>query len=156
MSHRVIDELDAKIVRLLAEDSKLSVRKLAEKLNVAPSTMHSRLRKLVDNGIIKRFTIIPDYDLIGYSITALTLLAVEGKYIETVAKELSKNPNVVAVYDITGDYDLAIVSKFRSISELNRFLKSVNRNPKIRRTVTSVVLRVFKENPVAPLIEGEV
>ncbi|HIP64917.1 MAG TPA: Lrp/AsnC family transcriptional regulator [Pyrodictium sp.] len=151
-----LDRLDREIVRLLAEDARLSIRSLAARLGVAPSTLHARLQRLVANGVIKRFTIIPDYDQLGYTITALTLLAVEGKYIESIARELTSYPNVVAVYDITGDYDLAIISKFKNIDGLNKFLKTVNRNPHIRRTVTSVVLKVFKEDIVAPILSERV
>ena len=147
-----LDKLDREIVRLLAEDARLSIRSLATKLGVAPSTLHARLQRLVANGVIRRFTIVPDYDQLGYTITALTLLAVEGKYIESIARELTSYSNVVAVYDITGDYDLAIISKFKNIDGLNKFLKTVNRNPHIRRTVTSVVLKVFKEDMVAPIV----
>ncbi len=145
------DEIDLRLLRLLAENSRASLRELAKSLGVAVSTVHARLQRLVREGLIKRFTIIPDFERLGYPITAVILVSVEGGAIEEVAKLLSREARLVAVYDITGDYDLVVIGKFRSMDELNIFLKRLNKIPAIRRTVTSVVLKVFKEDLSSPL-----
>ncbi len=149
----MMDEVDRRLLRLLAENSRASLRDLSRSLGVAVSTVHARLQRLIREGVIRRFTILPDYERLGYPITAVILVAVEGGMIEEVASRLAGEHNLVAVYDITGDYDLVLVGKFRSMDELNSFLKRLNKLPAIRRTVTSVVLKVFKEDPVAPLEE---
>jgi Lrp/AsnC family transcriptional regulator for asnA, asnC and gidA len=53
---------------------------------------------------------------------------------------------VVAVYDITGDYDAAVITKFKDRSSLNDFVKKLLAMPNIKRTVTNVVLNVIKED----------
>lgn len=150
----VLDEVDMKIIRMLAGNSRLSLREIARELGVAVSTVHARLRKLVSSGVIHRFTILPDYDALGYPITALILVMVEGRHIEEAARRLAEDPHVVAVYDITGDYDIAVIAKFKSIPELNAFIKSVNKLFYIKRTITSIALRVIKEDPTSPIISG--
>ena len=147
-----LDELDLNLIRMLAMNSRQSIRELARELNLAASTVHARLTRLVKSGVIRRFTIIPDYNALGYTVTVLILLQVEGGKIVEVGEYLAKFPNVVAVYDITGDYDLAVIAKFKSVNELDRFIKAVNRLPEVKRTVTSLALRAIKEDPAAPLL----
>jgi Lrp/AsnC family transcriptional regulator for asnA, asnC and gidA len=151
-NERKVDELDYNLIRLLALNARQSIRELARELNLAASTVHARLMRLVKSGIIKRFTILPDYNALGYTVTVLILLQVEGGKIVEVGEYLARFPNVVAVYDITGDYDLALIAKFRSVDELDKFIKAVNRLPEVKRTVTSLALRSIKEDPAAPLL----
>lgn len=153
--HYVLDEVDRRIVSLLAEDSRRSIRDLAKALGLAPSTVHARLRRLVAEGVIKRFTILPDYEAVGYGVTALILLQVEGGKIIDIGEHIARDPHVIMVYDITGDYDLAVVAKFRTVSELDQFLKNINRLPYVKRSVTSMSLRVLKEDFVSPLVAGQ-
>ncbi|HID41205.1 MAG TPA: Lrp/AsnC family transcriptional regulator [Pyrodictium sp.] len=151
MTNLGIDETDLKLIRLLAKDSRRSIRDLARELGLAGSTVHARLRRLVENHVIKRFTILPDYAALGYNVTAIVLLQVEGGKILDAGEYIAKDPSVMAVYDITGDYDLAVIAKFRNVDELDRFLKKINRLPYVRRSVTSLVLRSIKEDFVSPL-----
>ncbi len=147
-----IDDIDVKIIQLLASNARMSIREISRELGLAVSTVHMRLQKLIGMGAIKRFTIIPDYDVLGYSITALMLLQVDGAKITDAEELLSSEPNVIAVYDITGDYDVAVVARFRDVKELDEFVKRINKVPFIKRTVTSLVLRVRKEDTASPLL----
>ncbi len=147
-----LDDIDVKIMQLLASNARMSIREISRELGLAVSTVHMRLQKLIGMGAIKRFTIILDYDALGYSITALMLLQVDGERITDAEELLASEPNVIAVYDITGDYDVAVVARFRDVKELDEFVKRVNKVPYIKRTVTSLVLRVRKEDSASPLL----
>jgi DNA-binding Lrp family transcriptional regulator len=63
-----------------------------------------------------------------------------------VEKELAKLDEVICIYDITGDYDIAVVARFKNRSTLNSFIKSTLKMPHVNRTVTNVVLNVVKED----------
>ena len=52
----------------------------------------------------------------------------------------------MCVYDITGDFDIAIVARFKDNSMLNTFIKEILKNPHVTRTVTNVTLNVVKED----------
>ncbi len=147
-----VDQLDLNIIKLLARDSRLSLRALAKELHTSVSTIHARLRKLVSKGVIRRFTVLTDYKALGYEITVIILAQVEGGHIADVGAFAAKDSRVIQVYDITGDYDLCIIAKFKSISELDSFVKQLNKLPYTKRTVTSLVLRVIKEDPSSPLL----
>lgn len=140
-----LDELDIKILEKLLKDSRKSLRSIAKELGTPTSTIHERVKRLVRMGVIKRFTAELDTRILGMDVTALILISVEGAYITEVEKALSAYEQVVAVYDITGEFDVAVIAKFRGIDDLNNFIKAVLKMPHVKRTVTSVVFNVVKE-----------
>jgi DNA-binding Lrp family transcriptional regulator len=83
---------------------------------------------------------------LGYGLTALILIQAEGQYILEVEKELAKLDDVICIYDITGDFDIAVVARFRSRDALNKFIKGTLKMPHVIRTVTNVALNVVKED----------
>ncbi len=147
-----IDILDLRLLRRLAHNSRISVRSLASQLGIPHTTLYSRIRRLERLGVIKRYTIMPDLAKLGYTITAVTSVSVEGRYIEELEETVSRRTETVAVYDITGEYDMLIVAKFRGIGELDSFIKWLNKQRGVRRTETSVVFRIVKEDLASPLI----
>jgi len=70
-----------------------------------------------------------------------------------VENEIAQASSVVAVYDITGDYDAAIITKFKDRMGLNDFVKNLLTNPHIKRTVTNIALNVIKEDCLTRIID---
>lgn len=155
MSSDSLDEIDYAIINLLKNDSRLSIREISKIINRSPSTISERIRKLENRGVIKRYTITIDHGRLGYKLNAITLLQVDGAHIEDVEKMLMTEPNVRAVYDITGEYDVAIITTFRDSEELDRFIKKMLKNPYIKRSVTNIILRIVKESPTLDKNYGE-
>ena len=95
---------------------------------------------------MKGYTIIVDPNKLGYGLTALILIQAEGQHLSEVEKELAHLDEVICIYDITGDFDIAVVARFRSRAMLNNFIKGVLKMPHVIRTVTNLVLNVVKED----------
>jgi Lrp/AsnC family transcriptional regulator for asnA, asnC and gidA len=83
---------------------------------------------------------------LDYGYTAIILIQAEGEHLTDVENEIAKAANVAAVYDITGDYDAAVIAKFKDRIGLNTFIKGLIAIPHIKRTVTNVALNVIKED----------
>ena len=141
-----MDDVDRKIIRLLQEDSRKSFNKIADSLGIAVGTAYNRVKNLEDCGILKGYTIMLDSAKLGYGLTALILIEAEGRFLPDVESELAKLDEVVSIYDITGDYDIAVIARFKNRSTLNHFIKSALKMPHVNRTVTNVVLNVVKED----------
>jgi DNA-binding Lrp family transcriptional regulator len=141
-----VDEIDQKIIRLLQEDARKSFNKIADSLDIAVGTAYNRVKNLEDKGILKGYTIMLDATKLGYGLTALILIEAEGRYLPEVEEELAKLGEVICIYDITGNYDIAVIARFKSRNTLNKFIKSALKMPHITRTVTNVVLNVVKED----------
>ena len=141
-----MDDVDLQIIALLQEDSRLSYNKIATKLGISVGTAYNRVKNLESTGILKGYTVLVDSAKLGYGLTAIVLIQAEGGHLTEVENEIASMENVVAVYDITGDYDAAIVSKFKDRTNLNDFVKSLLAMPHVKRTVTNVALNIIKED----------
>ncbi|MHA1776463.1 MAG: Lrp/AsnC family transcriptional regulator [Promethearchaeota archaeon] len=141
-----IDEVDAQILSILDEDSRLGYTQIAKILKKSHITIKKRLEELERRQIIKKYTIDIDYEKIGYDIVAIIEVSIaKGKLLE-VQREIASHPNVFGVYDITGDYDSIIMVRFKSRKELSNLIKKVLSSPEVIRTNTHVALTVIKDN----------
>ena len=141
-----VNDVDLQIISLLQEDSRLSFNKIASKLGISVGTAYNHVKNLENKGVLKGYTVILDMAKLGYSLTAIILIQTEGGHLTDVENEIAKTANAIAVYDITGDYDVAVVTKFKDRSSLSTFIKSLLATPHIKRTVTNVSLEVIKED----------
>ncbi|MBS7624288.1 Lrp/AsnC family transcriptional regulator [Candidatus Bathyarchaeota archaeon] len=141
-----LDDLDLQIVRLLQEDSRISYNKIADKLRISVGTAYNRVKRLEKMGVLRGYTALVDPVKVGYGTTAIIFIQAEGAHLVEVENEIAKNENAIAVYDITGDFDIAVIARFRDRAELNSFVKKILSMPHVRRTVTNVVLNVVKED----------
>jgi len=145
-SHHKVDEIDRKIIRLLQEDARKSFNKIADSLGIAVGTAYNRVKNLEDSGILKGYTILLDSTRLGYGLTSLILIQADGSYLAEVEKQLAALDEVICIYDITGDYDMAVVARFKDRGALNNFIKGALKMPHVSKTVTNVVLNVVKED----------
>ena len=141
-----MDDVDRKIIRLLQEDARKSFNKIADRLGIAVGTAYNSVKNLEEKGVLKGYTIMLDSAKLGYGLTALILIEAEGRYLPDVEKALAQLDEVICIYDITGDYDIAVVARFKDRATLNNFIKSTLKMPHVTRTVTNVVLNVVKED----------
>lgn len=144
-SHQSIDLTDLQILRALELDSRVSLRKLAQRVNLTPNVLRNRLDALEQRGIILGYVPIVDSAKMGYLLTAIIMIQIEGGHIRDVENEIAKENNVLSVYDITGEYDAVIFAKFRDNPSLNAFLKKLLTERFIKRTTTLVAFNAVKE-----------
>ena len=140
-----IEDIDLRILSLLQGDCRLSFNKLAKKLGVSVGTAFNHVKRLEKKGIIEGYTLSLDFSKIGFNLTVIVMIQAEGKFLTDVENELSKSANIIAVYDVTGNYDAVAVAKFKDRASLNVFIKNLLSLPHVRRTVTHLVLNVVKE-----------
>jgi DNA-binding Lrp family transcriptional regulator len=142
----MLDEKSRQILEQLLKDSRMSFRDIGRKLNVSAGTVISRIKQMEKDKIIKGYSILLDHENLGYELTALTeIIASKGKLVQ-VEKEVSKIPNVCAVYDVTGETDAVVIAKFKDRKELSKYTKSLLALPFIERSNTHVVLNTVKED----------
>lgn len=141
-----ISELDIDILKKLSIDGRTSLRKLGRDLgDKSPVTIKNHVEKLENNGIITGYGADINFEKLGYDIIALIELTIsKGKMLDEEEK-IAKNPNVFAVYDITGEYDALILAKFKNRGDLSKMIKEIHKSPNVERTNTHIVLNVIKE-----------
>ena len=116
--YRPMDDLDCSILGHLCENSRASSTGIAQKLGVAPSTVHNRINRLEESGIIERFTVVLDPATVGQNITAYIGINIEPAKRIAVINQLKRIDDVFEVYELLEPYDIFIKVRTHDISSL--------------------------------------
>jgi len=147
----MIDEIDRRLIKALNENARRSFRELAKEVGLSVTAVINKIKKLEEAGAIKGYIAVLDPEYFGYNLMAIIALRIsKGKLIET-QELIAQEPQVVAVYDITGEWDSLVIGYFRSREDLNRFIKKILSFRYVDRTVTHLVLNVVKDEKKLPL-----
>ena len=140
------ENLDAKLINALLGDGRASLRSLGEDLDVSVTTVSNHLQDLEEEGVIRGYSPSVDYDRLGYDVTAVVQLKVEGEALPEITDRLREVTGMTSVYEVTGDYDVIAVGKFRDTDDMNDRIKDLLADEEVRETNTSVVLNTVVEN----------
>jgi len=113
-----VDKIDQKILSELSKDSSISIPKLAEKINANSSVVYSRIKRLLKNKLIERFTIKVDDKKLGYGVKSLTGINMDSKQRDNVIQELFKIPGVREVSEVTGRFDILVTMYAKSLNDM--------------------------------------
>jgi Lrp/AsnC family transcriptional regulator for asnA, asnC and gidA len=139
-----IDKLDQEIMLDLQKNGRRSYMDLAKMLHVTEGTVRNRLKRLLDQGII-RVTAIPDLEKFGYGFMGIVGIQTRLADLRSVAEQLAKYPNVCYLANVTGQYEFLAIVLTRSSKEFASFMESViPAIPSISRTETFVTLNIYK------------
>lgn len=133
------DKVDEKIIEYLKENSRESFVDVGKKLKLSESAVRRRVKNLVDNGIIKKFTL----ELGEENITSAIVLVSVDSATDTskVSMKLAKLEGVKTVYEITGQYDITTIISASNISEINNSIDALRKIPGVIDTNTVIILR---------------
>jgi DNA-binding Lrp family transcriptional regulator len=140
------ENLDARLVNALLDDGRASLRSLGEQLDVSVTTVSNHLRDLEDEGVIEGYTPKVNYQKLGYDVTAVLQLKVEGSALPEITDRLADLRGMVSVYEVTGDHDVVAIAKFEDTDDMNERIKRILVDDDIRESNTSVVLNAVAEN----------
>ncbi|MFX1573845.1 MAG: Lrp/AsnC family transcriptional regulator [Promethearchaeota archaeon] len=101
-----MDEKDKEILNILQNNNKISYRELAEKLKLAASTIHNRVKKMIEEEIIKQFATTIDPAKIGYNTIAIVGLSVDPIRMNDIANKIASYEETQLVAISTGDHDI--------------------------------------------------
>ena len=137
-----LDKLDLRILSEMMEDAQISYADLGKKLFVSGGTIHVRIKKLQEHGIVKGTKFNVDLKKLGYDISAFVGIYLEKSSLyDTVAKDLQKIPEIVRLNYTTGNYSMFIEVVCKDINQLRYVLHDALQKIKgIERTETFISL----------------
>lgn len=137
-----IDNIDLKILTLLTQDAKLPYTEVAKKVYVSGGTVHVRMKKMEDMGIVKGTTLSMDYSKLGYDVTAFLGIYLERSSLyDDVTLKLREIPEIVKMHYTTGNYNIFIKIHCKDTQHLREVLHDkIQKVEGIERTETLVSL----------------
>lgn len=141
----MLDEIDKKIIKVLEDDARTSLRKISELVKVSLGTVSNRVKKMEENGVIKGYSVILDPDQIGWELNVVIGLRIQkGRLIE-IQEKIAKDSRVHGVYDVTGDFDSMVIARAKNRKDLDDLSKNVLSIDGVERSITHLVLNTVKE-----------
>jgi DNA-binding Lrp family transcriptional regulator len=150
----IVDDLDARIVRLFADEPRVGVLEASRRLGVARGTVQARLDRLSRAGIVRGWGPDLDTEALGFPVMAFATMEIrQGSGHQTVAQHLSEIPEVLEAFTITGTGDMWCRVVARSNADLQRVIDSVVAFDGIVRTSTVIALATQIPHRTLPLLD---
>jgi len=137
-----LDNKDYRILELLKQNSRASIRDVAKKANLRPSTVHQRILKLKEKNIIEKFTLKLNNKEVGENFIVFMLIATE----KEIDNKTFNNEHIKEVFGITGEYDIMLKLKFKDVEEFNNYIIHFRKEQGIKKTLTMVSTITLKED----------
>ena len=143
---RTLDEIDKDIIRILQENARTSYREIQDKLGISIGTIHNRISKLKRNQIIEGYTLKLNNVKLGYKLTFLIRIQVDGKYTEDILNEIKTIPEVCSVFHTTGEQSAALICRFKESEDVHTFIRLLNEKKHVKKTISNMVLKEYKNS----------
>ncbi len=145
----MVDKKDMLVLQALKRNAKASIAKISKETGLPGTTVHNRVKKLLQEGVIKGYTIKIDNKKIGKVLSAYVAITVDymdlkekNLTVEQLLKKIAKLPFVEEINSVTGVTDLIAKARVKNIDELNQFVMRELRNfDGVEKTQTMVILQ---------------
>ena len=151
----MIDSKDIKILEILRNNSRTKVRNIAKKLKIPITTVHKRIRKMEEDGIIIGYATNVDYEKLGFSISAYVHISADYVVLKKknmsqeffVSNILNKISEISIASVVTGhDRDFILRLRAKNIDDLNRIIGDLRKVDGVLTTDTSIILCEAKQS----------
>jgi Lrp/AsnC family transcriptional regulator for asnA, asnC and gidA len=137
-----IDELDIKILNELVRDASISVPKLSKKINVNTSVVYSRIKRLIKLGLIKKYTLMVNEEMLGYNVKAITGINMDSKMRDSIIAGLMNIPEVRDIIEVTGRFDILVSLTAKSLDDVHNIVsEKIGKLDGVQRTETFIEMK---------------
>ena len=116
------DDNDRTIIDILRRNARSSLRDIAKVVKMSPSSVRNRIERLVERGLIKRFTVDLDYRKMGYEIQVIVLITSRPGSSEEIYKALQSFTEIFKVYWTSGPANFVCIVRVQNMNELSQFM----------------------------------
>lgn len=150
MEHPEIDHLDKQILAKLIDDGKMPYTDIAKQLFVSSGTIHVRMKKLEQLGIVQGSSLTVDYQKLGYDVTAFLGIHLDKSSLyDEVTEYLKQIPEIVEANYTTGLYSIFAKIVCKDTNHLRQVLHDkIQKLPGVQRTETFISLEQSISRPV--------
>ncbi len=142
-----MDKIDVRILEALQEDASRKLEDLGRIVHLAPSSIHDRLRRLQQEGVIRRWTVDVECSALGLNVEAFIGIKASLPCSEIV-RQLAIIPAIAACHSVAGTLSLLLQVWVAHPSDLMTLTETLRRIPGIESTETTIVLKTHLDRPV--------
>ncbi|MGI8494167.1 MAG: Lrp/AsnC family transcriptional regulator [Pyrinomonadaceae bacterium] len=147
----MIDDIDSKILNIIQRDARITNAEIARQVELAPSAVLERVKKLEERGIIRGYATELDAAQVGFGLTAFVAVRTNDCSVET-DKYLADIPEVLEVHDVAGEDSYLLKVCVKNAKDLAKLLREKLQNvPNVLATKTTIVLQTIKETTALPI-----
>jgi Lrp/AsnC family transcriptional regulator, regulator for asnA, asnC and gidA len=132
-----------KILKILKKDAKTPFTQIGNDLGIADSTVHIRVKKMIDEGIICKFTIKVIEEALG-NVSCMLMIDVVPGHFEGVVSELIKSEHVDEILELQGKHVAILKLSASSLAELREEIVRIRKIPNMMRTEMATILKTWK------------
>jgi len=117
-----IDRNDLRIIEMLTENARSSLRDIGAVVNLSPSSVRNRMERLVDIGVIKRYTLEVDHRKLGFEMQVIVLITCKPAESDRLFTALKSYDQIYEVLRTSGPANFICMVRVRDITELTKFI----------------------------------
>lgn len=137
---------------MLSKDSSMPFVEVAKQIGISDATVHIRVRRLIADGLIKKFTISVDNNMLGYDHLAFMGINIEPGFADEVTEGLLKIDEVLEIHEMHGRFDLILKIRAKDLDQMREIVvNKIRKLPRILETELMTVLKTRKEDQLVSL-----
>jgi len=141
MSKMKLDDLDHKILDMLIENTRIPFTDIAKKLLISAGTVHVRVKKMEEYGLIKGSSLILDYDLVGYTFIAYVGLYInDTSKIKFIVQRINEIPNVTVAHITSGKFNIFCKIRAKGTTSAKNIIFKLDEIDGVYRTESMISL----------------
>ena len=145
-----VEEIDRRIVRLLAADGRMSFTDLAKQTGLSVSAVHQRVRRLEKRGVIRGYAALVDYDAVGLPLTAfVSIKPIDPSAPDDAPERLAHLEGIEACYSVAGEESYILKVRVGSPVELEELLQQIRASAGVSTRTTVVLSIPYEHRPPA-------
>ena len=120
----MLDDINLRIIDILSKDSSTTFVEIAKQIGISDATVHLRVRRLIAAGIITKFTISVDNNLLGYDHPAFMGINIKPGLADQITEELSNIEEVLEIHEMHNTFDLFLKIRAKDLSHIRDIIEN--------------------------------
>ena len=148
----ILDYINYKIIDVLSKNSSLPFVELAKQIGISDATVHTRVKKMISTGIIKKFSVIIDNNLVGYDHLAFIMVKLENGKTDQAVTILKEIEQILEIHEIYDKFDLLVKIRSKSLENMRDIIvNKILSITEVKEIELMTVLRTRKEEQMVSL-----
>ena len=141
------DLTDRKIISILQKDGRITMKHLAELINMSTPSTIDRVRRLEEAGVIKGYAAVVDYIALGYDMHIYIFVEVNQNKRPGLLEYIAKNQLIAGAHGVAGSKDM-VLDVYCRTSEFNKLVDELR---SFGETESNMIMEFIKEEPIIPV-----